>query len=200
MSSNTLNELDNMTDVLVLCSGGMDSTACLSYYLLNGYSPSALWVDYGQAAKVPELNAVKAVTEYFSIPLRIVEIQRLQWFFMQQGNELRGRNVLLASIGICSFPESHGLVAMGIHENIGYQDCSIEFQNKIDALARLVSGGCLAMDFPFGELTKMDIGAFCKEHAVPVHLTYSCLRGTVPPCANCIACQERMEVMEAFDL
>lgn len=119
---------------------------------------------------------------------------------MQPGDELRGRNAFLASIGICSFPESHGLVAMGVHEGTDYQDCSIEFQNQMDSLARLVSGGRLAMDFPFGELTKMDIGAFCKEHTVPVHLTYSCLRGSVPPCVNCVSCQDRMKVMETFDL
>lgn len=64
--SKSLYGSDNMANVLVLCSGGIDSTACLSYYLLNGYSPCALWVDYGQAARVPELNAVKAVTEYFT--------------------------------------------------------------------------------------------------------------------------------------
>ena len=184
-----------MRNVLVLSSGGIDSTACLSYYLLNGYSPCAMWVDYGQVAKVPELNAVQTITTYFDVPLKIVKVQGLQWFFAQSGDELRGRNLLLSSIGVCSFPFSHGLIAMGIHEGTNYRDCSIEFQTEIDTLVRTVSAGRLAMDFPFGELTKVDIAAFCKKADVPVNLTYSCLRGIVPACEHCVACQDRTEVI-----
>ena len=106
-----------------------------------------------------------------------------------------GRNLLLASIGVCSFSSSHGLIAMGIHEGTNYQDSSTKFQTEIDTLVRTVSNDCLAMDFPFGELTKVDIAAYCKKTEVPIHLTYSCLRGVVPPCENCVACQDRREVI-----
>ena len=188
-----------MRNVLVLSSGGIDSTACLSYYLLNGYSPCAMWVDYGQVAKVPELNAVQTITTYFDVPLKIVKVQGLQWFFAQSGDELRGRNLLLGSIGVCSFPFSHGLIAMGIHEGTNYRDCSIEFQTEIDTLVRTVSAGRLAMDFPFGELTKVDVAAFCRKTDVPVNLTYSCLRGIVPECGDCIACKDRREVISYED-
>ena len=190
------NKLGNsMRNVLVLFSGGIDSTACLSYYLLNGYSPCAMWVDYGQVAKVAELNAAKAVTAYLGITLEIVKVQGLEWFLAKSGDEFRGRNLLLGSIGICSFPFSHGLIAMGIHEGTNYRDCSIEFQTEIDTLVRTVSAGRLAMDFPFGELTKVDVAAFCKKADVPVNLTYSCLRGIVPACGHCVACQDRRKVI-----
>ena len=182
-------------NVLVLFSGGLDSTACLSYYLLNGYSPCAMWVDYGQVAKVPELNAVKAVTAHFGVTLKIIRVQGLEWFLERSGNEFRGRNLLLGSIGVCSFPFSYGLIAMGIHEGTNYRDCSIEFQTEIDTIVRTVSQGRLAMDFPFGELTKVDVATFCKKTDVPVNLTYSCLRGIVPACGHCLACRDRREVI-----
>jgi 7-cyano-7-deazaguanine synthase len=184
-----------MRDVLVLFSGGIDSTACLSYYLLNGYSPCAMWVDYGQVARVPELNAAKAVTAHLGVPLKIVKVQGLQWFLEKSGDEFRGRNLFLGSIGVGSFPSSHGLIAMGIHEGTNYRDCSIEFQTEIDTLVRTVSDGHLAMDFPFGELTKVDIAAFCKKTDVPTNLTYSCLRGLDPPCGHCVGCKDRREVI-----
>lgn len=182
-----------MRDVLVLSSGGIDSTACLSYYISNGYTPSAMWVDYGQVAKTPELKAIKAVTTHFGVPLKVINLPGLQWFLGKSGDEFRGRNLLLASIGVCSFPSSHGLIAMGIHEGTNYRDSSIEFQIEIDTLVRTLSNDCLAMDFPFGELTKVDIAAYCKRMDVPIHLTYSCLRGVDPPCEHCIACQDRRE-------
>ena len=187
-------------DVLILCSGGMDSTACISYYLAKGYSPLALWVDYGQEAREPEFRAVTRVTEYFGIPLQTITIHEIMWRRVKTNDELVGRNTLLASVGLCSFPGSQGLVAMGIHSGSGYLDCTLEFQDKIDGLARTISAGRLAMDFPFGKLTKFEIGAFCKEYNVPVDLTYSCLRGNVPPCQNCSACQDRMRIREIFDI
>ena len=186
---------DKTRDIVVLFSGGMDSTACLSYYLSNGYSPRAIWVDYGQAAKNGEFNATKAVTAHFGVPLNIVRVQGLQWFLTEAEDEIRGRNLLLGSIGACSFPSSHGLIGMGIHQGTNYQDCSIEFQLEMDTLVRTVSNGRLAMDFPFGELTKVDVAAFCKRKNVPVHLTYSCLKGLFPPCGDCVGCQERIEVI-----
>ena len=153
-----------MKNVLVLASGGIDSTACLTHYIANGYSPRAMWVDYGQPAKVSELKAVKAVTAHFRIPLKIAKIEDLEWFLAKSGDEFRGRNLLLSSIGACSFPFSHGLIAMGLHHGTSYRDSSIEFQTKIDDLVRTISNDCLAMDFPFGKLMKTNIASFCKKH------------------------------------
>lgn len=39
-------------EVLVLLSGGIDSTACLDFYLQLGRPSCALFVDYGQPAAV----------------------------------------------------------------------------------------------------------------------------------------------------
>ena len=184
-----------MKNVIVLSSGGIDSTACLFYYLSNGYSPYPLWIDYGQVSKGPELKAVKAVTTHFSLPLKIIKVQGLQNKLTESGDEFRGRNLLLGSIGVCAFPFSHGLIAMGIHEGTNYRDCSIDFQEEIDTLVQTVSNGRLAIDFPFGKLTKLEIARFCKETDVPLNLTYSCLRGVVPPCGICLACQDRRKVI-----
>ena len=182
-------------DILVLFSGGIDSTACLSYYLFNGYSPCAIWVDYGQAAKDGEFNAVQAIASQFGVPLKIVEVNGLHWYLDDTEDELRGRNLLLGSIGVCSFQASHGLIAMGIHQGSHYRDCSVEFQTELETLVRTVSDGRIAMDFPFGKLTKVDVAAFCKKRRVPVNLTYSCLEGSIPPCGNCVACRDRIEAI-----
>lgn len=189
-----------MTNVLILCSGGLDSTACIPYYLSSGYSPVALWVDYGQEARGAEFVAVTEVTRYYGIPLQTVKISGLVWRHLGSTDELVGRNHLLASVGICSFPGSHGLIAMGIHEGTNYLDCSMEFQKKMDDLTRTISGGCLVMDYPFGKATKMDIGAFCKENNVPAGLTYSCLLGHIPPCQNCSSCRDRARLREVFGI
>jgi 7-cyano-7-deazaguanine synthase len=189
-----------MTNVLILCSGGIDSTACIAYYLAKGYYPVALWVDYGQNAKKPEFTAATKVAMYYGIKLQKVAIKGIKWMYVGTSDELVGRNHLLASVGVCSFPGSHGLIAMGIHEGTGYSDCSVEFQQKMDDLVHVISRDCLAMDYPFGKANKMDIGAFCKENDVPLELTYSCLRGTVPSCGSCPSCRDRIKIKEVFGI
>ncbi len=51
-------------NALVLLSGGIDSSACLVFYLAQGFSISALFVDYGQVSKGRGESAPSAVWSY----------------------------------------------------------------------------------------------------------------------------------------
>lgn len=184
-----------MKNVLVLSSGGIDSTACLAYYKINGYSPTAVWVDYGQVSRNYEQKAIKGIASYFNIPLKTIRIQGLKDILLESGDEYRGRNLLLGSVGVSSFQYSHGLISMGLHIGTDYKDCSLEFQKELDSIVKILSDGRLAMDFPFGALTKVDIVEYCRKVNVPLFLTYSCLRGVDPECGNCDACQDRNKVI-----
>ena len=53
----------------VLLSGGIDSTACVAFYLQQGFQVRGLFVDYGQAANAHEASAVDAVAHHYAIPL-----------------------------------------------------------------------------------------------------------------------------------
>ena len=55
--------------VLVLLSGGIDSSACLVFYLTQGFSVSALFVDYGQVSKGREESAASAMCAHYGVPL-----------------------------------------------------------------------------------------------------------------------------------
>ncbi len=53
--------------ITVLASGGLDSTTCLSYYLVEGYTVHALWIDYGHPTALAEEKAasrLQAITNY----------------------------------------------------------------------------------------------------------------------------------------
>ena len=45
--------------VIILLSGGIDSAACLHYYLKEKFSVRALFVNYGQAAGEREYESAK---------------------------------------------------------------------------------------------------------------------------------------------
>ena len=51
--------------VLVLHSGGIDSTGCISYYLKNGFEVKTLFVNYGQKSAPNELQSVLKVGLYY---------------------------------------------------------------------------------------------------------------------------------------
>ncbi|MBK8024154.1 MAG: 7-cyano-7-deazaguanine synthase [Chloroflexi bacterium] len=57
--------------VIVLASGGLDSTACIAYYLNLGYEVKPLWMNYGQKAARMENFAIRRVTRSQSYHCRL---------------------------------------------------------------------------------------------------------------------------------
>lgn len=184
-----------MKNVLVLASGGIDSTACIYFYISRGFSVRTLHVDYGQKAYKPEKIALVHVCDYFDITYSSFRCHGIRWS-IADSNEIIGRNLMLASIALANFDSAHGLIAMGIHSGSGYADCSVEFQQHLSVLARLSSRYRIDFDFPFGSWIKRDIVSFCKEHEVPVRLTYSCEDSDASACGRCQSCIERNEFMD----
>ena len=181
--------------VLVLASGGIDSTACIHYYMLNGYFVETLHVDYGHAAFEQERHSLMLICDHYGLPYRFTKIDGIQWS-VHQGDELIGRNLLLAAIGLSAFTARHGLIALGLHDGSNYADCSREFQELLRQLSQLSSRFMIDFDFPFGNWTKSQIVGFCNEHKTPLSLTYSCTQGTAMACGSCSSCLERNDLLE----
>lgn len=69
------------SSILILLSGGLDSAACISYYLKNQKSIyGTLFVDYGQAAAIYELEAAKKISQYYSIALTKISVSGMGSF------------------------------------------------------------------------------------------------------------------------
>lgn len=189
-----MNRVLNNRQVLVLCSGGIDSTACIDYYKRRDCWAEALWIDYGQRAAKAEQQAFESVAVYYGVPQLTIEVKGIRWSSGSTDDELIGRNLLFASIALSTFSAPNGLIAMGIHSGTDYADCSTTFQERLEAVASVVSGGYVNFDFPFGTWDKADIFEYCLAYQVPVHLTYSCLVGTTPPCGRCSSCRDRADL------
>lgn len=57
----------NHFDVIVLLSGGIDSSSCINYYLSQELKPIGLFIDYGQAVAKRELSSAKQIARYQSL-------------------------------------------------------------------------------------------------------------------------------------
>lgn len=174
--------------VLVLLSGGLDSTACVVYYQSLKYEVTTLFVDYGQSARDEEQRASRRVATKLGVK-RI----RLRIDPMRTGvGVIPGRNAMLLSIGLMKAAFDQGLIAIGVHGGTNYPDCSEDFIRQMNVVADFYAAGSIRFDAPFVKWSKADIFEFLKMNRGPIASTYSCERGGAEGCGKCISCKDRI--------
>jgi 7-cyano-7-deazaguanine synthase len=177
--------------VNVLLSGGIDSSACVSYYFERGFDVSALFIDYGQSAARQETLAASAVAEHFGIQLHRLQIGRAH---IKRDGLILGRNAFLLSCALleCS-PQTH-LISIGIHSGTNYVDCSPLFVERMQAVFDAYTNGGVRIDAPFIHWMKCDVWNYVRSRGVPIDLTYSCELGSDSPCGICASCRDMEEL------
>jgi 7-cyano-7-deazaguanine synthase len=174
--------------VLVLLSGGIDSTACVHYYKQHATSVHALHVNYGQAAAAAEQAAASAISQRLGIALSTIKVDG---FSPSGAGVLIGRNHLLLSVALFAVGEAHGILALGIHAGTAYVDCSPTFADQAQRMLDLLTDGRVALGVPFLNSSKRDIWRYCVDNSLQIADTYSCEAGTVPACGTCLSCADR---------
>lgn len=173
----------------VLFSGGIDSTSCVRFFADRGYEVRGVFVNFGQAAVVPEANAVDALKAELGIP--IVVINATSEFAFGTG-ELIGRNAFLIFSAVLLGGCHEGLLAIGVHAGTPYYDCSSAFIDRIGVLVGECTNGRVSVTAPFVHWSKDDVYSFFSTLNLPLSRTYSCEAGTSPPCRQCASCADRM--------
>jgi hypothetical protein len=84
-------------EVLVLTSGGMDSAACLRFFMDFGRPPQALFINYGQKSGDKEHSAARLVCDYFGVPLQVFNAPFPE---IPGPGFVTGRNLFLASAAL----------------------------------------------------------------------------------------------------
>lgn len=176
------------SEVIVLLSGGVDSTACVHFYKEMGRPTGAFFIDYGQAAALHEYDAAEKVAKYYSIPLK-----NFRWHGAnpKTAGLILGRNCFLFAAALMECSASALVIASGIHVAPEYPDCNEIFMNRMQAVLELYQERNLQISAPFLSWNKGDIYAYCRERGVPFELTYSCENGEAHPCGICFSCKDR---------
>jgi len=176
--------------VAVLASGGIDSTAVVSFYERLGYSVKCIHFQYGQPSAQSEKSAVTAVAKHFHVPLRTID---LGFEMKKSRDEFLGRNAIFV-LSAAALEPTPAHIALGIHSGSPYYDSS---QGFIQDCQRVLDGffaGTVRVEAPFMEYTKKDILSYCRRHRLPLNLTYSCVRKNGPPCGVCPSCMNRVGI------
>ncbi len=175
--------------ILILFSGGIDSTALIHYYKIKEHQIKCLHIQYNQPSAKSELEAVVKICDYYNVSFEAIS---LPFSIQKRFNEYIGRNALLILIALSSkSSEDYKRISIGINASSRYYDCSNNFINDIQTIFNGYYAGTKAIEAPFVNLTKYDIINFCLSNEIPINLTYSCLLQNSPPCGKCGGCRDR---------
>jgi 7-cyano-7-deazaguanine synthase len=177
----------------VLLSGGIDSFACAHFLRQNQFAASAVFIDFGQAARRQELAATARICELLGMDRTVIRLSAEPTRHFD-GGEIPGRNLALISVASL-FSRDAKIIAIGIHAGTQYFDCSALFAEKADRLVGECSDGKLTLFAPFISWTKQDIISYSRSEGLDLNLTYSCESGAMPPCGLCLSCRDRSAML-----
>jgi 7-cyano-7-deazaguanine synthase len=177
--------------VLLLLSGGIDSSTLLTFYRRRKARLICVHYQYGQPCQESELKAAEDVTHLSRDDLKVVE---MGFPMSVRRNELLGRNAFFV-LAAASLGFSPARIALGIHRGTGYYDCTEEFVNEMQRILDGYHSGTVRLEAPFLGFSKKDIINYGRKNGVPIALTYSCQRKNAPPCGECPPCNDRRELL-----
>jgi 7-cyano-7-deazaguanine synthase len=214
MSNPTRQQPNTSSTVVVLLSGGLDSSVAMAEALQTQTIACALTFDYGQRAAQREIQASQVIAAHYRIPHRVIQLPWLAellpkalsaqqetgeaWHRLDEQAlyELRrvwvpNRNGLLLNAAAC-FAEAMGaqhiLFGANAEEGADFPDNTPEFRDRLNAsLAYSTLSGVTAIT-PVSALRKNAIVQLGQRLNVPFQLIWSCYEGGETPCNACPSC------------
>ncbi|MCM3081688.1 7-cyano-7-deazaguanine synthase [Brevibacillus invocatus] len=181
-------EKSQTNEVLILLSGGIDSTSLVHYHLSNKEEIAAIYFDYGQLSCEREYQSAIAISKHYDFQLRRVN---LGFTIRDQEGEFYCRNALFV-LAACSFLEnSQSYISIGVHSETPYYDSTPAFIKDTQMILDGYFGGVIRITAPFLEYSKAKVYEYALKEKVPIHLTYSCEMGQQEPCGICLSCIDR---------
>ena len=215
----------NSKDYL-LFSGGIDSLAALDILCQSGKQPVLLFVDYGQAARHMETDAVRYFAFFYTLPFLhihardylhlLADRREFSWAFStglppdeEKGREksvLPGRNVfLLVLAAIHTFnpkiPHTNFYLATTSDSIPG--DCFPNFFTNFGFSLALgfsspSSPRTYRISSPLEKMTKEDVVSYIERRGLPIENTWTCYGPGPRPCKECPHCLEYKRIKEVL--
>ncbi|MEN8661745.1 MAG: 7-cyano-7-deazaguanine synthase QueC [Lentimonas sp.] len=205
--------------IVLIYSGGLDSTVLLYQLHAAGHELHALSVNYGQRHSC-ELTSATNICTKLGVTNTIADLSSIQPLLAgssltspdievaeghyteenMKSTVVPNRNMILLSVAT-----GHALsigakqVAYAAHsgDHAIYPDCRNEFADAMATAIELCDWNKVELIRPFVDWTKAEIVRRGAELGLPFAMTWSCYKGGDLHCGRCGTCIERRE---AFDL
>ncbi len=214
----------NNQSIVVLSSGGLDSSTVAAVAKQSGAKIFGLAFDYGQKHK-RELESAKKIAEYFCFEdLKIIKLDLSLWggSSLTDPNEaipktgvkkgsipntyVPGRNTIFISVAL-SYAEAINANWVGLGVNAldysGYPDCRPDYIKQFQKLAQLSNkrgreNNPIKIWTPLIELNKVEIIQLGIDNGLKVEDTWSCYSGELEPCKECDSCRIRESALDKW--
>lgn len=204
--------------MVVLVSGGLDSSVLLADLRARGHTLHALSFHYGAKHNRRELAAARRLCRRLDVPWRLARLDFMRRLYVSHLLEGGGaiphghyadavmrqtvvpfRNgVMLAAAA--GYAESVGASAVAIAAHGGdhaiYPDCRPAFLRAMGAAMRLGSYAHIALRAPYLKRSKGDLVTLGARLGVDFAATWSCYEGGRWHCGACGTCVERREAFQ----
>lgn len=203
--------MDNSKKVILLFSGGIDSTVILYWLIRQKYIVYPMVVNYGQKTYKGELSAIQSI-------LSNVETESLYILDVANLNNI-GRGSLIGeypdreniisdwynseffpnrNLYLLSFAAAYGFklnifnLSIGVVGRESYKDTTLSFLQEVQNILR-ISLGNFNIVSPFADLDRSLLLDESIKLNVPLKQTFSCNSIHSYHCNFCLSCREREE-------
>lgn len=208
--------------IVLLHSGGLDSSVLLYHLRDAGDEVAALSVRYGQRHH-REIDAAAAICVHAGVEHRIADLAGLRELLagsaltdetvavptgeygidnMKQTVVPNRNMVLLAIAGAWAVSLKAAAVAYAAHsgDHEIYPDCRPAFADAMAKALSLCDWHAPQLLRPFVNMNKADIARRGAELDVPFNLTWSCYQGGDQHCGDCPTCRERKKAFQEAEV
>jgi len=214
-----------VTSVLLLFSGGLDSSTLLAKLIADKKRVHPVFMGYGQkhsraeqaaALRVAGRYGVTGNISYIDLPVlkdsgsALIDptnemphrtYEELQMEIGPSPTYVPFRNGIFLSYATALALMNHiDEVSLAVHasdySNWAYPDCSPEFIGPMSSAVYIGTYLKVRVTAPFLHMTKSEIVKLGTDLKVPYELTWSCYTGGIKPCRECPTCVERAHAFE----
>jgi 7-cyano-7-deazaguanine synthase len=208
--------------VVVLCSGGVDSTVALHEANQHHQVLAGLSCQYGAKHNHREIPLAAHQCEQLGIPHRTLDLNFIGQLFtshlLQSGGDIPDGHYEEANMAQTVVPFRNGIMlaaAAGLAESIGaeglvigahagdhaiYPDCRESFMVAMSQAIETGTYAGIQVLRPFISHTKTQIVALGQRLGVDFRQTWSCYKGRSIHCGSCGTCVERREAFAQVGL
>jgi len=201
--------------VVLLLSGGIDSSVCAHLAKSKGFDIYAITFDYGQRMDKEISSAMEIAKEVNALEHIVFKVNIGLWGGSSvtdtrvsipinaddgiPSTYVPGRNSVMLSIGL-SYAESigakHLMIGVNSDDNSGYPDCRPEYISAFQSVCDIgtgsgVDGRGIHISAPLLYMNKSEIIRLGISLGVDFSKTWSCYVGGESPCMSCAACKIR---------
>ena len=198
--------------ILVVCSGGLDSTVVAAKAVRDGHDVTLLHFKYSCRAEENEIAAIHDIASFLEVPFMFVTTDMFKNVI--KGSPLTGtsngiadgvagaefahewvpaRNLIMLSIAT-GIAESHGfdilMLGNNLEESGAYPDNEMEFISRLNSVMpyAVAANKRVEIMMPVGNLMKHEIVKLGVEVNAPMHLSWSCYNAGEVECGDCGPC------------